>query len=64
MIIPLTFDLIKQAGFSTKEAFFIRKATVKMTPSQTLAELEMFLNDTDDERYLKLMNLLIVKIRA
>jgi len=64
MITKLTLDKMKTAGFSIKESFSIRKATAGMTPSQILGEIEMLLNDTKDERYFRLMNLLITKIRV
>ena len=64
MILGLTLNKMKEAGFSIKEAFSIRKITKGMTPAQVFGELEMLLNDTKDKRYFVLMNLLVEKIRV
>jgi hypothetical protein len=51
-----------QAGFTVKEAFYIKKAVVGFSAAQVLGELEARAND--DERYIKLISIITVSIQA
>jgi len=64
MITEITFDHIKNAGFSIKETFAIRKATAGLSPCAAFSVIEDMLEATDDNRYAILMNSLVKKIRV
>jgi len=62
MIFIPTITEYTKAGFTVKEAFYIKKAVAGLSAAQVLGELEARSNE--DDRYLKLISIITISIQA